>query len=171
MLSETPSHSPALESNRSLLLSLGTIPNPLTLMHFGSALLLQQLNVRGVKRSSAQRHDAFVTQRVINLGNSLLQEAKEGAYGWSVCNDTACNVWSVCNNNIHLWWLLIPTSLSGMALLTWNVGPSLLLNQLDTKGAQCYIQKVPRYKKSGIAIWMLCAMLLPALKELPQPSW
>lgn len=72
------SHNPALKSNHSLLLSLGTIPNPLTLMHFSSALLFRQLNVRGVKRGSTQSNDAFVSQRVINLGNALLKEAKEG---------------------------------------------------------------------------------------------
>jgi len=72
---------PALELNRALLFFLGMSQSPLTLMHFSAKPLFSQLISPAMKRNTTggtKRNNAFVTQHVINLGNSLLQEGKKG---------------------------------------------------------------------------------------------
>lgn len=72
---------PALELNHVPLFSLGMSQSPLTLMHFCAKPLFSQLISPAMKRNTTEgtkRNNTFVTQHIINLRNSLLEEGKRG---------------------------------------------------------------------------------------------
>lgn len=68
---------PEIKLCTALLFFLGMSQSPLTLMHFSAKPLFSRLISSAMKRNTTKgtkRNNAFVTQHVINLGNSLLQE-------------------------------------------------------------------------------------------------